>query len=335
MHELLKRYGGRIFYAPPNEGQGGAGNDDDSGGEGNDNGGGSDDGGDKGGAAGSDKGGDSRTAKAGGLFAKRSNASGGDDKGGGEGGEGGEPKAGADGRPANVAEKFWDPEKKAIKLDALTKAYTDLEKAHGDLKRSKTMGGEVPEDAADYFKEGVTLPDDVKNLTLTSDDPGLKAWADVCKTRGIGKDLARDLMVDMFKSMDKYAPTPIDPDAEMEALGKGGPALVDGLFVWTEGLERSGKLSADDIDVIEGMMMTAAGAKTLAKFRAMSGEVPIPIDPGTGLAGMSQEQWNDAMKAAIKAKDYTEQARLEKLGESINGTSPAFSSRQGGYNIGA
>ena len=122
----------------------------------------------------------------------------------------------------------------------------------------------------------------------------------------------------MLVKMNDNAPIPIDQEAEMQSLGKGGPALVDGLYVWVEGLERAGELSADDIDVIEGMVMTAAGVRTLAKLRAMTGEKPIPVNPGPGRSGMSLSQLESAYREAVKKGDIAEQERLDALRDQIN-----------------
>lgn len=340
MSEVLKRYSGGIAWAmsgrgpkpvlaPPNEGgQGGNdGEDGDADGQGeaggNGDDGGADGAGDKGGGKPAGK------TKLSGLFAGRDS--------GGEGGDGaddgGEP--GADGRPANLAEKFWNAKDKTVNVEALTKAYSDLEKAHGELKRSKVpAGGEVPKDAKEYFAAGVTVPEEASNFAgLGNDDPGVKAWADVCKAHGIGKDLATKLMSDMLVSMNDHAPVPINPDEEMKSLGKNAPALVDGVYTWIDGKAQAGEFSEDDIIVIDQMSQTANGIRLLAKFRNMSGVEPIPVTPGSGTRGMSQDQWHEEMKAAVKAKDYKRQAELEAMGDQINGTEPGISGRMGGVSI--
>lgn len=326
-------YGPKPTFAPPGEG-GNGGNDDDGGeGSGDGDGAGGDDGGDKSGTGDDgEKGG--RIGKLGGLFAKRSN---GQQQQQGDGDP--EPEQGqadADGRPKGLADKFWNPDKKEIRVEALMAAHRDAEKALGELKRQKGPGGgEVPETAEGYFAEGVKLPDTVERLSVAPDDPGLKAWASICKKEGIGKDLATRLMTEMFVQMDEFAPAPIDPEREMEALGKSGPSLVDGLFVWAEGLETAGQLSNDDIDVIAGLSKTASGIRFLAKMRNMSGEKPIPVDPGGGVRGMSSDQLDEAYKKAVKEKNYAEQERLDALRNQINpdGLAPGISGRQGGYSI--
>lgn len=323
--------GPKPVMSPPDE-TGNDGGSDDGDNAGGDNGG--NQGGNSGGGDGGNQGNEGRAQKLGGLFGQRGQQqrqqNGSDDNGG-------DPQPGADGRPAGLAEKFWNAKDKTINVEALTKAYSDLEKSHGDLKRQKgQIGGEVPEDASGYFADGIQVPETADRFSgLTADDPGVKAFADVCKARGIGKDLAAAIMSDMLTAMNQHAPVPIDPAQEMKSLGNGGPALVDGLYTWAEGLEAAGQFSGDDIGVIEMIGSTANGIRFLAKLRNMTGEQPIPVDPGGGVQGMSLDQLDAKYKEAVKKGDYAEQERLDAMRAKINpeGQAPGISGRQGGYSI--
>lgn len=331
MKTILQNYRGSVafamsgrgpkpVFAPP--GEGGEGGDNKGGDNGNGNGGGDsgNGGGDGEGAGGAAKGGgaggDGGSARQlGGLFGKRSSGDGNQGDGGsGDGGDGGSGDA------PKLPEKFLSKDK-TVNVDALTKAYLDLEKSHGELKRSKggMGGGEVPKTADEYFAGEIKLPDGAENFKgITSDDPGLKSWAEVCMEEGIPKDAATRLATKMMVKMNGHAPTPIDPDAEFEALGPNAQNIVDGLFVWVDGKAASGDFSEDDIGIINGMMETADGARLLAKFRNMSGERPIPINPGGGSKGMSQDQWKSEMSKAVAAKDYARQEELDAMLDKIN-----------------
>lgn len=242
-------------------------------------------------------------------------------------------KSAEDGRPEGVPEKFWDAEKKSIKADDLSKAYAELEKAHGKLKREKTIGGEVPESADDYFKDGLELGEGVDRLSVDGpDDPGLKAWGAVCHKHGIGKELAADLAKEMFGAMNEYAPEPINGEEEYAKLGKGADAVIDGIYTWVDGAEKSGKLSEDDIEVINGLQQTASGIKFLVAMRAMAGEERIPLVPSSGARGMSQDQWHEEMKEAVKAQNYKRQAELDEMSAGIFGDGPSSGGRAGGVN---
>lgn len=234
------------------------------------------------------------------------------------------------GRPEHIPEKFWDDKGKAIKTEDLAKAYSELETAHGKLRREKSIGGEVPDNAEDYFKDGLELGEEVDRLSVEGpDDPGLKAWGEICHKYDIGKELATNLAKDMFGLMNQYAPEAIDPEAEMEKLGKGAEAIIDGVFTWVEGAEASGKLSEADIQVVDQLQKTADGIAFLVKMRDMAGEERIPLVPATGQRGLSQEQWSEEMKEAVKSKDYKRQAELDEMSKEIFTGQPAHGSRGG------
>lgn len=300
----------RIAFAPPgDEGTG----DDKAGGDGDDKSGTGDGTGDDGSADKAGGSGNKSALDGKGLFGKRAKPDGGGDGNGDGTGADDVKDAPKDGRPAGLPEKFWDATKKAPKTDDLVKAYTDLEKAHGALKRGKGPAGDVPESPEGYFGDKFEVPEGAANIPVPADDPGLKASAKVFHKYGIPKDIGIGIVKDMLVEMNQHVAAPLDPEAEMASLGKGGPALLDGVFVWAEGRVNAGDFSDDDAGVIAGLSETAAGIRFLAKFREMSGEQKIPIDPGTGKRGMSFTQLQDAYKEAVKKQDYPEQERLDKM----------------------
>lgn len=240
---------------------------------------------------------------------------------------------GEEGRPEGLSDKFWDAEKKAVRTDELAKSYAALEAAHGKLKRGKAIGGEVPKSADDYFPEGLELGDDVQRLKIDGpDDVGLKAWAATAHKYGLGKELAMNVAKEMITQMDQHADDPVDPDVEFDKLGKGGEALIDGVFVWAEGMEASGRFSESDVIEINRMAQTADGIKLLAKVREMTGEQRIPIDPGTGARGMSQDQWQREYKQAVKDSDYAKQEYLDEMAKSLFSGEPSRGGMQGGVD---
>ena len=316
-----------IYFAPPGD-EGG--NDDgsqnnngdgagdtnngqgDNNGSGQNNSGGSGDQGDKNGSG-------DRSGKGSLLDRRSKNNEGGDDGNDGADQNNQGNSEGQDGRPEGLPDKFWNAKDGVVNNEALFKAYSDLETAHGKLKREKAIGGEVPENSSDYFQEPLALPDDASNYgkEIAIDDPGLKAWGEVCHKHGIGKDMAHALAKEMFSNMNEFAPTPIDPDQEWTDLGPNAQGVVDGVFTWLEGSAEAGVLSQDDVDIATDLAETAKGVRFLANMRKMAGERAIPAIPPTGGKSMTAGQWNDAFKKAVQAKDYAKQEELSALAEQI------------------
>jgi hypothetical protein len=319
-----------VMHAP-NDDKGGAGDDDKTGADDKD-GQGDADKGSQGDDADKDKGFKSKLG--GGLFDKREGADKNKAADDDPGKQGEVDKGGADGRPAGVPEKFWNAKTKTVDNVGMAKAYTELEKAHGQLKRAKSGADDLPENPDGYFTEALQLPDTAKGYgkEVAADDPGLKAFAKVAHKYGVGKAVAANIARDMFAEMNEFAPVPIDPDQEMQALGKGGPQIIDGLYVWLLGAEESGKLSEDDADIANDLMRTAKGVAFLRSMRSISGEAPIPIIPGSGQRAMSAESWHEEMKEAVKTKNYKRQAELDEMSEAIFGDNPSHGGRPGGVS---
>lgn len=312
MHvDFLKRLMGSVAFAPANEGGGGSAQNDEKEEQVIEN-----NGGEGGGDGPGDKQPASRFADKGlGRFASKE---GGEDD---DGEKGGDKTHLSDERPKWLPEKFKSGE-------AMARAYADLETK---LRNSGKIDPDdaVPDDATveAYFGDGIELDASVDRLSLEMDDPGLKVAADVFKKYGVGKKTATAIVKDMFKGMNEHAPTPIDPEQELKALGPNGRAAIDGTLLWLEKLDREGKLSDEDAETAVDMMGTARGVRFLNKLRGMTGERSIPVGshiPSSG--GMSPEEWTIEMMKAQGEKDYKRQAELEKLGEAIWGTGAASGS---------
>lgn len=232
-------------------------------------------------------------------------------------------KIGEDGRPENVPVKFWDAEKKEVRLDSVLKAYNALE---AKQTRKEGDGEGAPEKPEDYFPADFSLDPEVDRIGLEADDPGLKAASKVFHKYGISKTAAMGIVKDMFKEMNQHAPVPIDPAQEFKSLGANAQAIVDANIVWLEGLERDGKLGDADADIAINLMQTAAGARFLNKMRGLSGQLPIPVSHGAPSASMSPEEWHSEMQQAVKDKDYKRQEELDGLSARVFGSTAASGS---------
>lgn len=232
-------------------------------------------------------------------------------------------KIGEDGRPENVPVKFWDAEKKEVRLDSMLRAYNALE---AKQTRKEGEGEAAPEKPEDYFPADFALDPEVDRIGLEADDPGLKAASKVFHKYGISKTAAMGIVKDMFKEMNQHAPVPVDPAQEFKSLGANAQAIIDANIVWLEGLERDGKLGDADADIAVNLMQTAAGARFLNKMRGLSGQLPIPVSHGAPSASMSPEEWHSEMQEAVKKKDYNRQEELDGLSARVFGNSASSGS---------
>ena len=235
--------------------------------------------------------------------------------GGGKAGEGGDK--GGDGKGGKddgtgVPAKFRDAEGK-LNEAAFAKAYRDLETANGKLRRDKGMADDVPDDAADYFKEGFELDAEVDRLAIEGpDDPGLKVWGKVAHKFKIGKADAIAIAKEMFRELNPLAPEPINREAELKALGPNAANVVDGVHTWLVGLDNAGKFREGHLDIIRHLSATADGISFLALMRGETGEKPLPLASADGVR-MSADDWHAQYSKAMRAKDYVKQGQLEEM----------------------
>lgn len=243
-----------------------------------------------------------------------------------------DPKAKA--RPDHIEEKFWDPKTGEIRVEDLAKAYKTLQTAHGKLKADKGIKGEVGEAPEDYLPEGLVIPEEVKLDRIreldTKNDPAVNAFRKVAHKHGLPKDVAAGIALDFLSEVNGVLPEPVTEAAILKELGDGGAAMRDGLGVWMEGQFKAGKWSADELDfAYEHFGSSVTGMRLLAKMRADTGEVPIPLGLPSGDALPSEAEWYAMHRDPKYGKDEAYTAKVDALGERIFGAEPAGSSRPG------
>ena len=304
-------FGRHIRFGPSDDGDG---DGDGSGDQGGDQGDGAGDDGNDGGSGEGDKGdldgdkGDQSALKDKGLFKKDGEGDG--DQGEGDKGEGdkGDEETG---RPEGVPEQFWNEEKKEVDTEALLKSHKDTKTAYDKLKRDKGIA-EAPEKSEEYFAEPLKFEDDdLSNLPAPEvDDPLMNDFAQECHELGLSVDQARALAKGMYKRMDARAPEAIDRESEIKSLGENGENVVDGVFTWLEGMEKSGDLSERDVEIAGQLSQTADGIRFMNKFRTMTGQQPLPV-ASLGGEQMSAQDWYSEYDKAIDAGDYAKQEALD------------------------
>jgi hypothetical protein len=220
-----------------------------------------------------------------------------------------------DGRPDWVPEKFWDADKGEVNSEAMAKSYATLEAAHAKLKAGKGMD-KAPENPDGYFDadKPFEVPKEADRVFIEPDDPGLKAYAKVAHKYGLSKDQFEGLARDYMLEVNGMLAAPLDPQAEMEKLGKNGQAVVQANRTWAEGLYKSGTIKDEHIEIMYDIGKTAAGQDLLNLFRGMSGEKPIPLSE-VGGTGMTRAEYQAKMNDLVAKDDWAGIEALDKRAE--------------------
>lgn len=252
-------------------------------------------------------------------------------------------------RPPNVPEKFWDPERGAIRIDALLTSYGELEKHLGgvhakvrDEVLSELHRGrpETPDAYALTLADGQTLPDGLVLLhekppeTFTPEegktyflldqaDPLLGWWRKAAYDAGLSQDKFMSGVLAFAEHMGQRAPTKAEEaervKAELAKLGENGPAraaAVEGLLVQTLGRDKAKALTdsvrdAGALTALEDLMKRVNGAAFAPDGDGATKPAPAGLDELRGLLAEAEAlPKSDPRRATLEQQYYEGLHRL-------------------------
>ncbi len=224
-------------------------------------------------------------------------------------------------RPEHVPEQFWDPDKREIKVEAMSKSWNDFRQA------SKGQAPKTPEEYAFTPPEG---------MTLDKDDKLLPEFRKVAHAAGLSNEAFSKIAGEMMKS-GILQPALLDPVKEKEKLGPQADAMIAANETWGKKLVESGVWDQQDYNEMMVLGSSAEGIRALNKMREFYGGEKIPTTTsGTGNAAQNVQGWY-AKHNAVDPKtgklriEVDEQYRREVDAEAaqIFGNQPARSSIPG------
>lgn len=228
-------------------------------------------------------------------------------------------KADEGGRPSNIPEKFWNAEKKEIRVDTLAESYAEAESNLARIRAER----QVPEGIEGYLDtftfndEGeLKYAEGILNLPSTKkDDPLFKGALESFHKRGLSTEQAAGVIKDVFQIMDGIYPEPFDDDAykaEQQAiLGANHEMQVATAQAWIETLHSQGTLNLKEAQALyKDVGRSAAGIMAINKLRAeMTGEAVIPIHDPVPEDGIPTKEELYAMKFS---PEYQKDAAFKK-----------------------
>lgn len=228
-------------------------------------------------------------------------------------------------RPDFIAEKFWDPEKGEPRLEAMAKAYTDLEKKLHD------KAGKPPKTPDDYKLE---ITEDMKSLFVGDDpakDPVVQAINAKLHEKGVSQEVYEAVMSSALTALKEYqdesGPVQVDQKDEMEKLGKDARAIVGNQQKFLETLYKQGHVNQGQMEEILILTETADGIKALQALRNYYGDtqkIPTNLAPGGGIKSADELRTMQSDPRYGSDSEYTEQVDREyekKYGTGTSGES--------------
>lgn len=222
-------------------------------------------------------------------------------------------------RPSHIPEKFWNAEKKEIRVDTLVESYAEAE---SNLTRIRAER-QVPEGIEGYLDTFTFLEDGelkyaegVLNLPPTKkDDPLFKGALESFHKRGLSTEQAAGVIKDVFQIMDGIYPEPFDNEAytaEQQAiLGANHEMQVETAQAWIQSLHTQGTLNLKEAQALhKDVGHSAAGIMAINKLRAeITGEAVIPMHAPVPEDGVPTKEELYAMKFS---PEYQKDAAFKK-----------------------
>lgn len=303
-----------MYPADDDGGSGGGGSDGDDGDNGDN---------DDGGGDGDDKGSDDGDKK---RMIDMKDIKGDDDKKSGDddGDDDDKDKKGDDDkkaeRPDFIKEKFWDPEKGEPRLEAMAKAYDDLEKKMGNNKAPDEYKIELNEDLEKIFDK-----------TKADDDPLLKWFKGYAKENNFSQEMFTEMLQEFGKEgaqmLAANAVPPIDPKEEIGKLGKNGNAIIENQVKFLSTLFKQGHVNEDQMQEMLILTETAAGVQALQALRNYYGDaqkIPQNLTPGGGVKSkdeLMKMQADDRYGNDQEFTDMVDKEYEKKYGTGASGES--------------
>lgn len=227
-------------------------------------------------------------------------------------------------RPDFIKEKFWDAEKGEPRLDAMAKAYDDLEKKLGSTAK-----------APDEYK--IEIGEDLKGIFHEENaekDPLLNWFKGYAKENNFSQEQFNDALNGFGKSAtdflqgDGAIPAAPDPKEEREKLGKNAGAIIQDQTRFLEQMFKQGHVNEEQMGEILILTETAAGLQALQAVRNYYGDqqkIPQNLNPGGGAKSGDElrkmqaddKYGSDPEYTAMVDKEYEKKYGTGTSGESL------------------
>jgi hypothetical protein len=244
-------------------------------------------------------------------------------------------------RPDWLAEKFWDPDKKEIRVDAAMKSYADTQK---ELHRYQNQRGPgVPAEATGYASSEAIVDgnftfgeEHVELPPLAAEDPLLLAFNQAAFEQGLSVKVHDAIVRKIYPTIVEIQRPTISIEDELIKLGNGdldnGSKLHGIANTWIENMQTRGQINENQATMIKSWGANAVSIETLLKLREGMGEKPIPPGAPIEMEGVPTAQELQAMvnderynkDAAYRAEVQKAHERAEPLDPKVEG--PVFTS---------
>lgn len=188
-------------------------------------------------------------------------------------------------RPDYIPEKFWDAEKKAPNVEALSKSYSELEKKFRDQpKAPEKYSYDVPKEMKQKYPA----------LEVDLEDPTFQGLVEVAKKNNWPQKAFEEVVNTYFER--ELAGQEERLKSEFEALGPNASARIKSIQDFA-----TKNLSEEEAELLVSNLTSAAAVSVVEKLISQAKRQPNVPDPGTFVPEVLTEQ---TLKARMKDERY-------------------------------
>ncbi|MGY9001794.1 MAG: capsid assembly protein [Rhodospirillales bacterium] len=172
-------------------------------------------------------------------------------------------------RPDYIPEKFWDGNAGAANVQALSEAYTGLERRMFTKSEDLIAEMEVTRLSGRPADSGSYNPPEIEGYSWDKKDPLLSFWSEHAFEMGMTQEQFSGGVQSYMTALAASAP---DPTIEMGKLGEDASARVEALNSWIPK-----GLSKETGDILSNLANTAEGVVALEEVMALSSKTSASI----------------------------------------------------------
>jgi hypothetical protein len=220
----------------------------------------------------------------------------------------------AAGKPEGFPDEFWATDKNSPDINKLFTSYQQEKKRAEGLRVKLSKGefeGKAPENINEYTLE---LKEELKQF-VPDDDPIIAKAREAAKAAGLPKEAFNKMMVPLIEEVVAMQQNAIKPptleeiaekkEAEFAKIGSNGKTMAQAVNTWITGLAANGRISQQDVAVMQGMVYNAETLKLMNRIRTMIDPNPAPIHTPVSTDSSKEEIAAKMAKAGMEGDEVT------------------------------
>ena len=215
-------------------------------------------------------------------------------------------------KPDEVPEQFWDENKSAVDIDALTKSYNNLREKMSQGKHKPPKDGKYN---TDFIKKI-----DEDNFDEITKDEMTQDFFDIAKEENMSQEVVERLF-NFYMKQQGVLEKEIEykRSDEIKKLGRNADGIIQNMDNWLNAFHKSNTITTEEREAIANASTNAMFISALNKIRKSYGEKTIPSLTVVEGNKIGMDDVKEMMKDERYGKDPEYTQKVEKHVYDIHG----------------